>query len=146
MQERGEIYNDLHMYNVMIRPDDTIALIDFETDSHNSEGNGGPSAIRASRRIATDRLRHRRLQHELHPADMNMPLTTLFQLDRRKTAQIETEIEKHFEITPSTSINQYGTSTTTRLPKALTTPLMKEPRKERKKDLLKTRKNKHGTN
>jgi predicted Ser/Thr protein kinase len=38
LHERGVIFNDLHMFNIMIRPDDTVALIDFEAASHVSEG------------------------------------------------------------------------------------------------------------
>src|SRR2546430_4916351 len=30
MNERGVVYGDLHLLNVIVRPDDTISLLDFE--------------------------------------------------------------------------------------------------------------------
>ena len=38
MHERGVVFNDLHMFNIMVRPDDTVAFIDFEAASDISEG------------------------------------------------------------------------------------------------------------
>ena len=30
MHERGVVFGDLHPFNIMVRPDDAVALIDFE--------------------------------------------------------------------------------------------------------------------
>ena len=38
MHERGVVFNDLHMFNIIVRPDDTVAFIDFEAASDISEG------------------------------------------------------------------------------------------------------------
>jgi class III lanthionine synthetase len=37
MHDEGLIYGDLHSSNVIVRPDDTVALVDFESSSHVSE-------------------------------------------------------------------------------------------------------------
>ena len=38
IHDRGIVLNDLHMFNVMVRPDDTIALIDFEAAARIGDG------------------------------------------------------------------------------------------------------------
>ncbi len=38
LHERGVIFNDMHMFNIMIRPDHTVALIDFETEDSRQSG------------------------------------------------------------------------------------------------------------
>ena len=38
IHKRGIVINDLHMFNIMIRPDDSVALIDFEAAAHIDEG------------------------------------------------------------------------------------------------------------
>ncbi|WP_233358571.1 class III lanthionine synthetase LanKC [Thermomonospora amylolytica] len=37
VHERGAVYHDLHMFNIMVRPDDTVALIDFEVATRADE-------------------------------------------------------------------------------------------------------------
>ncbi|OLF17981.1 class III lanthionine synthetase LanKC [Actinophytocola xanthii] len=34
VHERGVVYGDLHLFNIVVRPDDTIALLDFEVTSN----------------------------------------------------------------------------------------------------------------
>ena len=99
MHERGVIFNDLHMFNIMIRPDDTVALIDFEAASHISEGrrrtvgNPGFAAPRDRDGFGIDDYSTACIR-----LAMFMPLTTLFPLDRSKAAQVATVIAEHFDV------------------------------------------------
>ena len=99
MHERGVIFNDLHMFNIMVRPDDTVALIDFEAATHISEGrrltvgNPGFVAPRDRTGFAIDAYSTACIR-----LAMFMPLTTLFALDRSKAAQIAAVIAEHFQV------------------------------------------------
>lgn len=101
MHERGVIFNDLHMFNIMVRPDDTVALIDFEAATHVSEGrrltvgNPGFVAPRDRTGFAIDAYSTACIR-----LAMFMPLTTLFALDRSKAAQIAAVIAEHFPVPP----------------------------------------------
>jgi hypothetical protein len=89
MHQRGVVFNDLHMFNIMVRPDDTVAFIDFEAASDISEGRvrtvGNPGFAaprdRAGFEVDAYSLACLRLA-------MFMPLTTLFALDRHKAEQL----------------------------------------------------------
>ncbi|MGD0558897.1 MAG: class III lanthionine synthetase LanKC [Streptosporangiaceae bacterium] len=99
MHERGVIFNDLHMFNIMIRPDDSIAFIDFEAASRVDEGRrltvGNPGFVaprdRAGRAVDTYSTACIRLA-------MFMPLTTLFALDRNKAASIAAVAAEQFPV------------------------------------------------
>ena len=99
MHERGVIFNDLHMFNIMIRSDDTVALIDFEAASHVSEGrrltlaNPAFSAPRDRTGFDVDAYSLACLR-----LAMFMPLTALFILDRDKVPQIAAEIAENFGV------------------------------------------------
>jgi tRNA A-37 threonylcarbamoyl transferase component Bud32 len=88
MHERGVVFNDLHMFNIIVRPDDTVAFIDFEAASDISEGrvrtvgNPGFAAPRDRTGFGVDAYSLACLRLALF-----MPLTTLFALDRDKAAQ-----------------------------------------------------------
>ena len=99
MHERGVVFNDLHMFNIIVRPDDTVAFIDFEAASDISEGrvrtvgNPGFAAPRDRAGFGVDAysLACMRLA-------MFMPLTTLFALDRDKAAQLAVVIAGLFPV------------------------------------------------
>ena len=99
LHERGIVFNDLHMFNIMVRPDETVALIDFEAASDLSEGrlmtvaNPGFAAPRDRTGTAVDAysLACTRLA-------MFMPLTALFRLDAGKAAQLAAEIALIFPV------------------------------------------------
>src|SRR6266566_1312953 len=99
MHEHGVIFNDLHMFNIMIRPDDTVALIDFEAASYLSEGkrrtvgNPGFAAPGDLAGFGIDDYSTACIR-----LAMFMPLTTLFALDRSKAAQVATVIAEHFPV------------------------------------------------
>jgi class III lanthionine synthetase len=99
MHEHGIVFNDLHMFNVMVRPDETVAFIDFEAASDVSEGRartvGNPGFAAPRDRSGADvdaySLGCLRLA-------MFLPLTTLFPLDGDKPAQLAAEIARLFPV------------------------------------------------
>jgi class III lanthionine synthetase len=99
MHERGVIFNDLHMFNIMVRPDDSVALIDFEAASTAGEGRrltvGHPGFVaprdRAGFEVDAYSLACLRLA-------MFMPLTNLIALDRGKAAQLAAVIAGLFPV------------------------------------------------
>jgi predicted Ser/Thr protein kinase len=97
MHERGVIFNDLHMFNIMVRPDDTVAFIDFEAASELGEGrrmtvgNPGFMAPRDREGFAVDAYSTACIR-----LAMFAPLTSLFVLDREKPAHIAEVIAEHF--------------------------------------------------
>ena len=99
MHEQGVIFNDLHMFNIMIRPDDTIALIDFEAASHVGEGRrrtvGNPGFAAPGDRVGSGIDDYSAACIRLA---MFMPLTILFALDRSKAAHIAAVIAEHFPV------------------------------------------------
>jgi tRNA A-37 threonylcarbamoyl transferase component Bud32 len=99
LHERGVIFNDMHMFNIMIRPDDTVAIIDFEAASHISEGRrrtvGNPGFAAPRDRAGFDIDAYSTACIRLA---MFMPLTTLFALDRSKAAQVAAVIAEHFPV------------------------------------------------
>ena len=99
MHERGVVFNDLHMFNVIVRPDDTVAFIDFEAASDISEGrvrtvgNPGFAAPRDRSGFDVDAYSLACLR-----LAMFMPLTTLFALDRDKASQLALAIAGLFPV------------------------------------------------
>jgi hypothetical protein len=98
---RGVVVNDLHMFNIMVRPDDTVALIDFEAAAGVDEGsrptlgNPGFLAPRDRAGFAIDRYSLACVK-----LAMFMPLTTLFALDLGKAAHIGDVIAEYFPVQP----------------------------------------------
>ncbi|GAA4636267.1 class III lanthionine synthetase LanKC [Actinoallomurus vinaceus] len=96
---RGVVFNDLHMFNIVVRPDDTIALIDFETAAPAADegrqilANPGFLAPPDRRGTAVDRYCLACLRLALFA-----PLTTLFQLDRTKAAHLAEVIAERFPV------------------------------------------------
>ncbi len=89
VRSRGVVLNDLHMFNIMIRPDDSVALIDFEAAARVEEGKrptlGNPGFMAPRDRTGFDIDRYSLGCVKLA---MFMPLTTLFGLDQGKAAHI----------------------------------------------------------
>ena len=83
MHERGIVFNDLHMFNIMVRPDETVAFIDFEAASDVSEGRtrtvGNPGFAAPRDRTGADVDAYSLACLRLA---MFLPLTTLFPLDK----------------------------------------------------------------
>ena len=99
MHSRGVIFNDLHMFNVMVRPDDTVALIDFEAASLLTEGRrvtvGNPGFVAPRDRTGFDIDAYSLACIRLA---MFMPLTSVFTLDRSKATHIAAVIAEHFGV------------------------------------------------
>ena len=99
MHERGVVFNDLHMFNIIVRPDDTVAFIDFEAASDISEGRvrtvGNPGFAAPRDRAGFDVDAYSLACLRLA---MFMPLTTLFALDREKAAQLAVVIAEMFPV------------------------------------------------
>ena len=99
MHDRGIVFNDLHPFNIMVRPDETVAFIDFEAASDVSEervltvANPGYAAPRDRTGFAVDAYSLACLRLALF-----MPLTTLFKLGPRKAAQLATAIGAAFPV------------------------------------------------
>jgi tRNA A-37 threonylcarbamoyl transferase component Bud32 len=99
MHERGVVFNDLHMFNIIVRPDDTVAFIDFEAASDISEGRvrtvGNPGFAAPRDRTGFDVDAYSLACLRLA---MFMPLTTLFALDKDKAAQLAPAIAELFTV------------------------------------------------
>lgn len=99
MHQRGVIFNDLHMFNIMVRPDDTVVFIDFEAAGMAGQprlltvGNPGFLAPRDRTGTSADTYSTACLR-----LAMFLPLTTLFTLDRGKAAQLATVIAEQFPV------------------------------------------------
>ena len=98
---RGVIINDLHMFNIMVRPDGTVALLDFEVAALASEqrrptiGNPGFVAPRDRTGFAIDRYSLACLR-----LAMFLPLTTLLPLQPGKAAELAAAAADHFPVPP----------------------------------------------
>ena len=101
IHQRGIIFNDLHMFNIMVRPDDSVVLIDFEAAARVEEGRrpalGNPGFVAPRDRTGLD-IDHYSLA--CVKLAMFMPLTTLFALDLGKAAHIAEVIAEYFPVTP----------------------------------------------
>lgn len=99
VHERGVVIGDLHPYNVLLRPDDRVVLIDFEVAAPVEEGrrqtlaNAGFVAPRGYTGFDIDRyaLACMRLFFFL-------PLTILFKLDRGKANDFAEVISEFFPV------------------------------------------------
>jgi hypothetical protein len=99
LHEHGIVFNDLHMFNIMVRPDETVAFIDFEAASDIGEGRvrtvGNPGFAAPRDRTGTDADAYSLACLRLA---MFLPLTTLFVLDRSKAGQLAEEIARLFPV------------------------------------------------
>ncbi|MGH3877966.1 MAG: class III lanthionine synthetase LanKC [Actinophytocola sp.] len=99
VHERGVVYGDLHLFNVVVRPDDTIALLDFEVTSGVEEdvrpglGNPGFAAPRDTRGFDIDRYALACLRLALF-----LPMTNLLGLHRIKARHFAEIIGAHFPV------------------------------------------------
>jgi len=101
IHERGVVYGDLHLQNVMVRPDDTVTLLDFEVAAPAEEatrpglGNQGFSA-RGATGVDVDRYALACLRLALF-----LPMTSLLWLHRPKAWQYAEIIAEHFPVPPT---------------------------------------------
>ena len=101
LHERGVAFNDLHLFNIMVRPDDSVALIDFEVAAPEAECTRQVLASRAFQApgdrvgFAVDRYALACLRLALF-----LPLTALLPLDRARAAAMAAVIEAEFPDVP----------------------------------------------
>ena len=106
IHERGIVYGDLHMFNVIVRPDGRICLIDFEVaDDADAERRPGLGAVgyiapREQTGPAIDLYALACLQLALF-----LPLERLMSLDRAKAAHLADIIAATFPV-PRTWLDQ----------------------------------------
>ncbi|MFI0483401.1 class III lanthionine synthetase LanKC [Actinomadura sp. 9N215] len=99
IHERGVAFNDLHMFNVMVRPDDSAALIDFETAAPASD-RGRQTLANPAFLAPPDRRGTEVDDYSLACLRLALfvPLTTLFVIDRGKAAQLADLIAANFPV------------------------------------------------
>ncbi|GGS52407.1 class III lanthionine synthetase LanKC [Streptomyces griseoviridis] len=96
---RGVVFNDLHLFNIMVRDDGSVALLDFEAAHHVDEPGrqtvANPAFVApADRRgVAVDRYALACLRLALF-----LPLTSLFALDRQKAAHLADLVAGQFPV------------------------------------------------
>jgi serine/threonine protein kinase len=99
LHERGVVYGDLHMFNIMVRPDGRIALLDFEVAAPITEQrrpglrNQGFAAPRDRVGAAVDEYSLACLAIALF-----LPLTPLLRLDQAKVRHFADIIAEHFPV------------------------------------------------
>lgn len=99
IHERGLVYGDLHLFNIMVREDDTIALLDFEVAAPVEEatrpglGNQGFMAPRATTGFDIDRYALGCMRLALF-----LPMTELLGLHRPKAQHYAEIIAEHFPV------------------------------------------------
>ncbi|MFJ6164412.1 class III lanthionine synthetase LanKC [Micromonospora orduensis] len=99
IHQRGLVYGDLHLFNIMIRPDDQVALVDFEVaapiSGHRRPGlrNQGFAAPRDRSGPAVDRYALACLRLALF-----LPLTQLVRLAPTKAAHLADIIAANFPV------------------------------------------------
>ncbi|MFC7530938.1 class III lanthionine synthetase LanKC [Actinoplanes sp. GCM10030250] len=99
LHERGVVHGDLHMFNIMVRPDGRIALLDFEVAAPITEQrrpglrNQGFAAPRDRVGAPVDEYALACLAIALF-----LPLTPLLRLDRAKVRHLADVIAEHFPV------------------------------------------------
>ncbi|KUL22558.1 class III lanthionine synthetase LanKC [Streptomyces regalis] len=99
VHKRGMVIGDVHAYNVLVRPDGRVALIDFEGASdvalarHQVLAAPGFVAPREATGFDIDRYALACLRISLF-----MPLTSLIELDRSKAGQLAREATRLFPV------------------------------------------------
>ncbi|MEU1048557.1 class III lanthionine synthetase LanKC [Streptomyces sp. NPDC005897] len=96
---RGVVFNDLHLFNIMVRDDGSVALLDFEA-AHDVDGPGrqtvaNPGFVAPSDRrgVAVDQYALACLRLALF-----LPLTSLLAVDRHKAAHLADVVAEQFPV------------------------------------------------
>jgi Protein kinase domain len=102
IHERGIVYGDLHLFNIMVREDNTIAMLDFEVATPVEEqlppglGNAGFAPPPGTKGFDVDRYGMACLKLALF-----MPMTTVFWLHRPKAQDYADVITQYFPVDKS---------------------------------------------
>ncbi len=101
MHSRGVVYGDLHLFNIMVRDDDTVAMLDFEvaapieTATRPGLGNPGFAAPRGTTGADVDLYALACLRLALF-----LPMTNVLWLSRGKARHYAEIIAEHFPVPP----------------------------------------------
>jgi hypothetical protein len=101
INERGIVYGDLHLFNVVVREDGSIALLDFEVAAPVAEAttpalnNQGFAPPRSATGVDIDRYALACLRLALF-----LPMTSLLWLHRPKAREYAEIIREHFPVSP----------------------------------------------
>ncbi len=99
VHRRGVVFGDLHPFNVMVRPDDSVVLVDFEAAARAGEARvpdlAHPGFAAPSDRVGFDRDRYALACLRLA---LFLPLTRMLVLDRSKAAHFAEIITAHFPV------------------------------------------------
>jgi tRNA A-37 threonylcarbamoyl transferase component Bud32 len=101
VHERGVVYGDLHLFNVVVKEDDTIALLDYEVAALREEdirpglGNPGFFAPRTNTGFDIDRYSLACMRLALF-----LPMTNLLGLHRVKAREFAEIITENFPVAP----------------------------------------------
>jgi hypothetical protein len=107
LHERGLVFNDLHLFNIMVRPDDTVTLIDFEVAAFTEQAGRQTLAARAFQAPPgmagpdVDRYALACLRLALF-----LPLTALLPLDRGRAAAMAGTIRAQFPDVPAAYLDE----------------------------------------
>ncbi|WP_194916236.1 class III lanthionine synthetase LanKC [Catenulispora rubra] len=99
IHERGVVYGDLHMFNILVRDDDTIALLDFEVsceaDATARPGLGNPGFSAPATVTGVDRDRYALACLRLA---LFLPLANMVWLHRPKAREFAAVIAENFPV------------------------------------------------
>ncbi|MFC0040536.1 class III lanthionine synthetase LanKC [Actinomadura rayongensis] len=104
VHERGIVFNDLHLFNIMVRPDDrSVALIDFEAATpvdapRSARAVANPGFVAPADRTGPDVDRYALACVALA---LFLPITTVLSLDRRKAGGLADAIAAQFPDVPA---------------------------------------------
>jgi predicted Ser/Thr protein kinase len=107
LHERGVVFNDLHLFNIMVRPDGSVTLIDFEVAAPVAEAGRqflAARAFQAPRELsgtAVDRYTLACLRLALF-----LPLTGLLPLDRGRAPALAAAIRGEFPDVPRAFLDE----------------------------------------
>jgi tRNA A-37 threonylcarbamoyl transferase component Bud32 len=99
VHRRGVVFGDLHPFNVVVRPDDSVALVDFEAAASAGEA-GVPDLAHPGFAAPSDREGFDRDRYALACLRLALflPLTRMLVLDRSKAAHFAEIITAHFPV------------------------------------------------
>ncbi len=124
VHSRGIVFNDLHMFNIMVAPDEeTVSLLDFEAaapveaDARQSVAHPGFVAPRDRRGPDVDRYALACLRLALF-----LPVTTLLAIDRGKAAHLAEVIAAQFPVPEDFLAEAVREITRDVAPRAVTAP------------------------
>ncbi|MFE0102269.1 class III lanthionine synthetase LanKC [Streptomyces sp. NPDC059009] len=108
VHERGVVFNDLHLFNIMVAPDEkTVALLDFEAATTGGEAGrqvvAHPGFVAPADRTGPDVDRYALACLRLA---LFLPLTTLLSVDRGKAAHLARLVAAEFPDVPKEFLDE----------------------------------------